>query len=178
MKFNRKFGLLAVALASIGTGVAAAAAAETDAATSAAAPAPGAGHWHHHARGSMLVGALVHATKQLDLTAEQQQSIKTILSTARAQREANAQASPLDLTVLANPGDPNYPTALQNAKTLAADRIQRESELQNQIYNVLTPQQKTKLPQVLADMKAKFQQRRAAWQLQRDSGAAGAARNG
>jgi Spy/CpxP family protein refolding chaperone len=176
MKLNTKFGLLAVALASIGTGAVVAAAAETDAATSAAAPAPHAGHWHH--RGSMMVGALVHATKQLDLTAAQQQSIKTILSAARAQHQANAQASPLDLTVLANPGDPNYATAVQSAKTLAANRIQLQSDLQTQIYNVLTPEQKTKLPQVLADMKAKFQQRRAAWHSHHDSGAAGAGDNG
>jgi len=142
-------------------------AAETDSTTSAttpAAPVPGAKHWRHRGHGAMLVGVLLHATKQLDLTAEQQQGIKTILSNARAQHATNAAGPPVDLTVLSNPGDPNYAAAVQSAKTLAADRIQRQSELQSQIYNVLTPEQKAKLPQVLADMKTKFQQRRDASQ--------------
>jgi Spy/CpxP family protein refolding chaperone len=166
MKLNRKAGVLIAALASIGAGIAVAAPA-TNANTPAAAAA---GHWHHH--GSMLVGAMLHATRQLDLTAEQQQSIKSLLATARSQHESSAGAAP-DLSRLANPGDPNYAAAIQSAKTLAADRIQRESDLQNQIYNVLTPQQKAKLPQVLADMKTKFEQRRAVWQQRHAAGAAG-----
>ena len=104
----------------------------------------------------MLLGITLRATKQLNLTAEQQASIKSILSNARAQMKA-ARASgqaPVDMAVLGNPGDPNYATALQSAKTLAANRIQTESELQGQIYNVLTAQQKAQLPTVLASMKA------------------------
>ena len=61
------------------------------------------------------------------------------------------------MTALANPGDPNYATALQSAKTFASTRIQQESELQGQIYNVLTAQQKAQLPTVLASMKAQAQ---------------------
>jgi Spy/CpxP family protein refolding chaperone len=75
---------------------------------------------------------------------------------------------------LANPGDPNYAAAVQNAKTAAANRLQSEVELQGQIYNVLTADQKTKLPQVLADMKSKAEQRRAAWaQRHTETGATG-----
>jgi Spy/CpxP family protein refolding chaperone len=76
---------------------------------------------------------------------------------------------------LANPGDPNYATALQNAKTAAANRLQSQVDLESQIYNVLTADQKAKLPQVLADMKTKAQQRRAAWQQQHETGATEAA---
>jgi Spy/CpxP family protein refolding chaperone len=164
MKVNRRLGWLVIALAGIGTGVAVAAAATTDSTTSTTASAAHAGHWRHHASGSLMVGALLRATKQLDLTTDQQASIKTLVSNARAQHKANAGSSPVDLGVLANPGDPNYATAVQNAKSLAADRIQQESDLASQIYNVLTADQKAKLPSVLADMKAKFQQRRAQWQ--------------
>ena len=66
------------------------------------------------------------------------------------------------MTILANPGDPNYATALQNAKTRAADRLQAESQVQAQIYDVLTAQQKAQLPTVLASMKAQAEARRAA----------------
>jgi Spy/CpxP family protein refolding chaperone len=79
------------------------------------------------------------------------------------------------MMTLANPGDPNYATALQNAKTAAATRLQKQVELQSQIYNVLTADQKAKLPQVLADMKSKAEARRAAWQQQHGAAATGAA---
>jgi Spy/CpxP family protein refolding chaperone len=110
----------------------------------------------------MLVGVMLRATRQLNLTSDQQASIKNILSTARSQHQANAGTAGVNLTALANPGDPNYAAALQNAKTAAANRFQSQVELQGQIYNVLTADQKAKLPQVLADMKSKAEQRRAA----------------
>jgi Spy/CpxP family protein refolding chaperone len=56
--------------------------------------------------------------------------------------------------VLANPGDPNYVSAVTAAKAAATNRIQQRSDLQVQIYGLLTPEQQGKLPQVLADMKA------------------------
>jgi Spy/CpxP family protein refolding chaperone len=151
------------------TGAAGIASAQTTSAQTATTPsttAPAEGHhWHGH-RGGMLLGLTLRATKQLNLTADQQESIKTILSNARTQAKAAREAagSQLDITVLGNPGDPNYATALQSAKTLAANRIQTESELQGQIYNVLTAQQKAQLPTVLASMKAQAAARRAAWE--------------
>jgi Spy/CpxP family protein refolding chaperone len=162
MKLNRTLGLLLVATATIGAGAAVATATSTPAAT-ATAPTPGGKHWHH--RGGMIVGVMLRATRQLNLTPDQQASIGTILRNARAQHQAAGatDAAPPDWTTLANPGDPNYATALQNAKTAAANRLQKEVELQSQIYNVLTPEQKGKLPQVLTDMKTKAEQRRAAW---------------
>jgi Spy/CpxP family protein refolding chaperone len=167
MKLNRTLGLLLVATATVGAGAAVAATATTStpaATTTATAPAPGGRHWHRH--GGMLVGVMLRATHQLNLTAEQQASIETILSNARAQRQAAAGSNSVDWTTLANPGDPNYAAALQNARTAAANRLQKEVEIQGQIYNVLRPDQKAKLPQVLADMKSKAEERRAAWQQQ------------
>ncbi len=173
MKLNRTLGLLLVATATVGAGAAVAAAATTAATTTdtaaAAAPAPGGRHWHHHP-GGMLVGVMLRATHQLNLTADQQASIKTILSNAHAQHQAAGPAS-IDLTALANPGDPNYAVALQSAKAAAEARFQSEVELQSQIYNVLTADQKAKLPQVLADMKSRMQQRRAEWLQQHAAGA-------
>jgi Spy/CpxP family protein refolding chaperone len=168
MKLNRNVGLLVLAMAGV-TAAAGIANAQTTAPSTSTAPtttAPAADHkWHGH-RGGFLLGATLRATKQLNLTAEQQASIKSILSNARSQAKAARAAgnSQIDITVLGNPGDPNYATALQSAKTLAANRIQTESELQSQIYNVLTPQQKAQLPTVLASMKAQAAARRAAWE--------------
>jgi Spy/CpxP family protein refolding chaperone len=180
MKLNRHVSLWVLATAGIvgAAGVASAqgtASSNTPAATASSTTATAAGHrWHGH-RGGMLLGVTLRATKQLNLTAEQQASIKSILSNARAQAKAAHASgqSPLDLTVLGNPGDPNYATALQSAKTLAANRIQTESELQGQIYNVLTPAQKAQLPAVLASMKAQAAQRRAAWEQKHAANSAG-----
>ena len=175
MKLNRSLSVLLVATAAVGAGAAAAAATTAPAPTAATAPAPAGGNWHQHFhRGGMLVGMLLRATHQLNLTAEQQTAIKGILSSARTQRQAAAGSAGFDLMTLANPGDPNYATALQNAKTAAANRLQSQVELQSQIYNVLTADQKAKLPQVLADMKSKAEQRRAAW-LQQHGAQTGAA---
>ena len=176
MKFNRNVGLLVLAMASIGTAAGVASAQTTTPSTTTTTTAPATGHeWHRH-HGGFMLGMTLRATKQLNLTAEQQASIKTILTTARAQAKAAhaANASSVDMTVLANPGDPNYATALQSAKTLASTRIQNQSELQGQIYNVLTAQQKAQLPTVLASMKAQAAQRRAAWEQKHATGTPGA----
>jgi Spy/CpxP family protein refolding chaperone len=175
MKLNRNVGLLVLAVAGIGSAVGVANAQSTTApatTTTTTAPAHGGHKWHGHRGGGFLVGMTLHATKQLNLTADQQASIKTILTTARAQAKAAHAAgqSPVDMAVLANPGDPNYATALQSAKSVAATRIQNESELQSQIYNVLTPAQKAQLPTVLATMKAQAQQRRAVWEQRHAAG--------
>ena len=182
MKLNRTLGLLLAAAATVGAGAAVAAAATTPTAaatTTATTPAPGGKHWHHR-HGGMLVGVMLRATRQLNLTTDQQTAIKGILSTARAQHQAAAAAggtAGVDLMTLANPGDPNYSAALQNAKTAAATRLQKEVDLQGQIYNVLTPDQKAKLPQVLADMKSKAEQRRAAWSQRHAAETQGAGSN-
>jgi Spy/CpxP family protein refolding chaperone len=182
MKLNRTLGLLLVAATTVGTGAAVAAAAistsavASNAPSTASTPAPGGRHWHHR-HGGMLVGVMLRATRQLNLTADQQTTIKGILSSARAQHQAAAGTAGLDLMTLANPGDPNYAAALQNAKTAAASRLEEQVQLQGQIYNVLTADQKAKLPQVLADMKSKAEQRRAAWSQRHATQTEGAGSN-
>src|SRR5882757_8954957 len=109
MKLNRTLGLALVAAATVGAGAAVAAVSTTTTpATTAAAttPAPGGKHWHHR-HGGMLVGVMLRATHQLNLTAEQQATIKGILSNARAQHQAAAGSAGVDLMALGNPGDPN-----------------------------------------------------------------------
>ena len=168
MKLNKSVSLWVLAAAStvVGGAVGIASAQTAAPAATATTTAPAAGHrWHRH-HGGMMLGMTLRATKQLNLTADQQASIKSILANAHAQMKAARASgqSPVDMTVLANPGDANYATALQSAKTLAANHIQQESELQGQIYNVLTAQQKEQLPTVLASMKAQAEQRRQQWE--------------
>ena len=177
MKLNRNVGLLVLAMTSLGSAAGIANAQTTTPSTTTTTTAPATGHkWHGHHHGGFMLGMTLRATKQLNLTADQEASIKTILSTARAQAKAAhaANASSVDMTALANPGDANYATALQSAKTLAATRIQNQSELQGQIYNVLTAQQKAQLPTVLASMKAQAAARRASWEQKHATGTTGA----
>jgi Spy/CpxP family protein refolding chaperone len=119
-------------------------------------------------------GPFLPAIQRLNLTAEQKATIHGYVETARQQNRVTA--AQINIEALANPGDPNYVSAIAAAKTAAAARIQQHSDLQVQIYGLLTPEQQAKLPQVLAEMKAQQQQRRADWEQRRQqpSGVPGA----
>jgi Spy/CpxP family protein refolding chaperone len=159
MKNRAKWLMMALAI----TGIAGAVMGQTS--SSSADPSSGiagARHWHHHGQGMMLGGGLLHALRQLNLTAAQQQSVQTILTAAHSQFAAERRAGGRpDFTVLSNPGDPNYATALQDLQTRMANRIQAQSQTEQALYKVLTPAQQQQLPQVLAAMKAKMGQHSA-----------------
>jgi Spy/CpxP family protein refolding chaperone len=115
-------------------------------------------HWHHHhwGRGDQQQG-LMRAFHNLNLSAAQQQQIHGIVSNARQQFATQRTSGAADRMALMNPGDPNYAAAVQAAKKRAADRIQRVSDLKQQLYNVLTPDQKSQLSKSMAEWKAKGQ---------------------
>src|SRR5579872_5569727 len=172
MKSNRTCAVLLATLVGA-TGAALAAQTDAPAAAPAATSAPGPAMRHFgHARGGLLVGSLLRATRQLNLSDTQKSSIKGILVSAREAQLASAQTRP-DISVLGNPGHPDYATAVQSAKSLASARLDRDSALARQIYDVLTPEQRAQLPNVLAGIKAKAAQRRAAWQSLHDAGVSG-----
>lgn len=156
---NTRAKWLMAALAATGLAGAAMAQTSTDPSTapSTTTGAPPQHHWHH--RPGMLGGGMLRAFHQLNLTAQQQQSVKTILSNAHQQFAAQRQAgtSP-DFTVLSNPGDPNYATAQQALQSRMAERLQQRSQIQQQLYDVLTKDQKAQLPAILASMKARMAQ--------------------
>lgn len=137
----------------------------TDSASAPATSAPSAGtpgehHWHHRGGPDMMVGGgMLRAFHQLNLTSQQQQQVKTILTSARQQMrsERQSEGGP-DFTVLSNPGDPNYATAQQQLQTRMAARLQARSQIQQQLYDVLNKDQKAQLPTVLASMKARMGQ--------------------
>jgi len=119
---------------------------------------------HHHPtaqRGGFHGDGFMAALHKLNLTAEQQQSIHTLTDSARQQAKTTSANGSADFFALQNPGDPNYAQAVRNAQSAAANRIEQRSALDQQVYNLLTTEQKTQLPQVLSAMKAKAEQHRA-----------------
>ena len=107
--------------------------------------------------------ALARAFHDLDLTPEQRLKMRTIVAAAHLQalqqEAARKPGDAPDMAALMNPGDPNYASAVQAAKKRAADHIQRISDLKLQLYNVLTPEQKTKFAAHIAASKARMAQR-------------------
>ncbi|HEX4025732.1 MAG TPA: hypothetical protein VHX52_13670 [Steroidobacteraceae bacterium] len=109
----------------------------------------------------MLDHPLLGAFRRLDLTTDQRQKIRTVLMTARRQGMPRGAAAQGDFTALINPGDPNHARAVQAAKDRASQRIQQASQTEQDLYNVLTAQQKTQLTQTFAQMRTRMQQRAA-----------------
>lgn len=157
MKNRAKWLMVALAM----TGIAGAVVAQTSSSSgssSATTATPGAHHWRHH-HGMMAGGGLLHALHQLNLTPAQQQSVHTILAAAHSQFAAERKAGGApDFTALSNPGDPNYAAAKQDLQTRMANRIQEQTQTEQAIYKVLTPEQQQQLPTILASMKAKMAQ--------------------
>ncbi|HEY5807721.1 MAG TPA: Spy/CpxP family protein refolding chaperone [Povalibacter sp.] len=118
-------------------------------------------HMYRHGGhgGSALTGAL----KQLDLTAEQQQSIRSVFDGNADKRKALWDQQRANRESLAStlPDDPDYPTLIATQKDLAVRAIQQASDTQTQIYSLLTPEQKAKVPQLLAERKARREERRS-----------------
>jgi protein CpxP len=141
------------ALIAAGTGFSLATAADVTPTATPPAGAPGTGHpGFHHDR----------LFSKLNLTAEQQASIKAIMTAAKPQMKAmheQMHANHLKLSQT-KPDDPNYGNVVaevaQTNATLASQRTTQGAEIKAQIYAVLTPAQKTQLATLQA-------QREAAW---------------
>lgn len=102
----------------------------------------------------------LRAVRQLELSDDQKQRIRSLVTTEREAARANGHARRAELSALANPGDPNYASAVAAAKAAAANAIQRRSDLDVQVYGVLTPDQQAQLPKILADMRTRMEQHR------------------
>ncbi len=117
--------------------------------------------------GQMLVGPLLQQVRQLDLSDQQRQRVRDLFTQARKQQQSNATRPRVDLSVIGDPGSRGYAKAVQDAKNRAADRIQRQSELATQIYDVLTSVQKRQLATLLAADEVRMQQREQRMQQMR-----------
>jgi Spy/CpxP family protein refolding chaperone len=174
MKSNRK--LLAGSLLAAGTlltaaaGISIAIAADAPAPAAPAAPGPH-GAWHHHRHhGGMMLS-------KLNLTPEQQASVKTIMANAGPQmksifQEMHANSQKLHAT---QPTDANYAAVVSQVTqangSLHSQMITQREAVRAQIYKILTPEQRTQLVALQAQMKANMQARRAAWAAKRGAAA-------
>jgi protein CpxP len=156
MKNRAKWLMVALAL----TGVAGGVYAQTSSSSGGTAANPthtGGKHWHHH--GGMMGGFMMHALHQLNLSDAQKQSVHGILASARTRAQAQRQGTGApNFSALANPGDPNHAAALQDLQTRMTARIQAREAVQQQIYGVLTADQKTQLTSIIASKQAKWAQ--------------------
>jgi protein CpxP len=159
MKSNRK--LLAGSLVAAGALWAAAASISIAAAAEAATPAtpePGGHAWHHHhGFGDLLA--------KLNLSAEQQASVKSIMANAGPQMKSIHQemrANSLKLRQT-QPNDPNYANVVaqvtQANGSLHSQMITQKEAVRAQVFKVLTPAQQTQLAALQAQMQAQVQAR-------------------
>ena len=98
------------------------------------------------------------AVNQLGLSDAQHQSIHSIMEQSHTQAKAEFANHHDEFSGMMNPGDANYANAVKAAENAAVARIEQRSKDDTQIYNLLTPDQQAKLPQVLATMKEHIQQ--------------------
>ena len=160
MKSNRNLlagsFLAAGALLAAATSISVATAA--DEAATAAPPAPGEHAWHrHHGAGHLLA--------KLNLSAEQQASVKTIMASAGPQMKSIHQemrANSLKLRQT-QPNDPNYANVVaqvtQANGSLHSQMITQREAVRAQVFKVLTPAQQTQLAALQAQMHTQMQAR-------------------
>jgi protein CpxP len=144
--------MAAAALAVAATSISVATAADDT-----AAPAmPGPHGWHHHQG---------HLLSKLNLTAEQQASVKAIMANAGPQMKSLHQEMHANMLKLqgTQPNDPNYANVVaevtQANGTLHSQMISQQAEVRAQVFKVLTPAQQTQLAALQAQMQAKMQAR-------------------
>jgi periplasmic protein CpxP/Spy len=122
----------------------------------AAPTAPGPYGWHHHHG---------HLLSKLNLSAEQQASIKTIMTNAGPQmksihQEMRANSLKLQTT---QPNDPNYANVVAEVTSangsLHSQMISQQADVRAQVFKVLTPAQQTQLAALQAQMQAQMQAR-------------------
>lgn len=162
MKSNRNLpaGILlaAGALMAAAAGISSATAADETASTPPAAAGPHGG-WHHHHHGVRFL------LSKLNLSAEQQASVKTIMANAAPQMKSIHQemrANSLKLSQT-QPSDANYASVVSQVTqangSLHSQMITQREAVRAQIFKVLTPAQQTQLAALKAQMQAQMQSR-------------------
>lgn len=139
--------------------------------TSTATDAPNRASMRHNGHGGPggPDGSLYRVLDQLDLTAEQKTQIRATFDQAKPQLQAareSGRANRDQLNVMP-PTDPAYAGLLTFAKSNAADQIQLMSDLWTQVYAQLTPDQRARIPGIVAAERTERDARRSSWQKQR-----------
>lgn len=105
---------------------------------------------------------LARLVQKLDLTDEQRQSLEALLESSKDQRQSlhEQQRANFEASLTTLPDDPSYPAMIEKRKQLAVESIQQRSDLNVQIYALLTPEQKAKVPALIEETKAQMMERR------------------
>jgi Spy/CpxP family protein refolding chaperone len=114
-------------------------------------------------------GSFHRVLDQLDLTADQKTQIHAIIDGARPQMQAAHESgrASRDQLEVTPPTDPAYAGMLASAKSNAVAQIQLMSDLWTQVYAKLTPDQRARIPGIVAAERAERDARQASWQQQR-----------
>ena len=153
----RKTLLLSAALVAVLGCAPLAFAQQTDASQTGAAPTDHAWHHHHGMMGSQMYD-------QLNLSDAQRAQIKQLTEQNFAQAKPQMQAlrQARKAFEAAAPGSADYQTAASNLAEAEADvartRTTNRANLRAQIYQLLTPEQRTQLASLQAERKAQKQQ--------------------
>jgi Spy/CpxP family protein refolding chaperone len=117
-------------------------------------------------------GAMHRLLRHLDLSTEQQAHVKAIHESLMPRAEALHAAVRRNRDALATtpPTDPAYTALLEESKADAAQAIQLRADAWTQVYGVLTPEQRAKLPDLLAAARQRREERRQEWNSHGDMG--------
>lgn len=114
------------------------------------------GHRHGIESGGMQA-PIARAIRELNLSAEQRRNMRMLIDQSEQQDIATLRTNRQNLATLADPNAPGYEAAVHWAKTNAADRVQRRSDLYTGIFALLTPEQRAKLSPAIADVEAELE---------------------
>ena len=114
-----------------------------------------------HGPGAALQALLSH----LDLGSDQRARVKSVLDTVKPRVDALRATASRNRDALATtpPTDPSYASLVEQSKTDAAAAIQLRSDAWFQIYAVLTPEQRAKVPALVAAAREKRRAREQQW---------------
>jgi len=142
--------LAAAALSTAATGISMANAADE---AGTATPPPGGPHGWHHGPG--------HLYSKLNLSADQQAQIKTIMTGAGPQMKGIHQQMKANSLKLrqTQPNDPNYSNVVaevsQANASLHSQMITLHEDVRAQVFKILTPAQQTQLAALQAQMQSR-----------------------
>jgi Spy/CpxP family protein refolding chaperone len=106
--------------------------------------------WHEEPGGPG--GGLHRTLDKLDLSKEQTAQVQAIFDAARPQMHAVRESGRVNREKLLStpPTDPGYAALIASAKANAAEQIQLMSDLWAKVYEKLTPDQRARIPEVVA----------------------------
>jgi Spy/CpxP family protein refolding chaperone len=106
--------------------------------------------------------SLVRVVEKLELSESQRANIRSLMDASKAERNAMREEhrEVMHASMRTLPDDPNYTALVEKRKQLTSQTIQQRSDLNAQIYAVLTPEQKAKVPHLIEESRSEMKERR------------------